>query len=691
MRLIKLYLFYLQFPYSVHVCSFVYLCRLALHLFLSIIFTSYRINITQFIRQKEAMDDQSDDVSEFLKHLNDLKLKNDAAKSDKSNNLEQEIQKAKQSRLARRLARSAPTSPNRPDCQARSVPTTDIQSKPASPTPVLSGNLDSPFAKRISKFEALEQSVANIRSTHIKLSPDANILALSPKHTDKASTSTRPAKPALEKPSLMPHTQIDTKEDAIAQQKQQNESISLKEQNLVRLNAVKQGIIESEIVKQKITNSDSVRLDTNKTDTINTIQSDRIQTDNIKQNRRNALDTLTGSTLPLKPEIDEKYAAMAEREDERLSRFLKSPSNRNSSILHPSPSMRLSASPTMYRSPSLSPERSPDRSRRYSVSPVRQGRYSAMGSYSTTDENLRLSFMSNSSTEDGYSSSRSNSPTRSPSPSKLAYLQSAMHKLDGGASPQSKRLSMAGLRPAPSVLQRSPRQNDIGKFTVETKSQSGQIHDDLVEKPVEEEDEQDNDDSYEQEQEQEEPTVQPSTPPTPTRRSILLRSPDHSPSPIRLRPAPSLHRTSSSLSMVRPATDRFNARELDLTSKYDAAKATTVLSQYGDSNFKPSPTHRSFLNSDDDINTNLISRSPDANKENHGAEKNEKGNSISPIRLLSPSSPPLSRTTSLVRSPSRSPTGKRWTPNKSSWLENVLIKGPEPQNGLRKSAKTVSS
>ncbi|KAK9460733.1 uncharacterized protein V1516DRAFT_665130 [Lipomyces oligophaga] len=182
------------------------------------------------------------------------------------------------------------------------------------------------------------------------------------------------------------------------------------------------------------------------------------------------------------------------REEERLSKFMRSPlaSQRHSastmnvrsapsspareihnaySPIFPSPSVAQALS----RSPSASPDR-PFGGQK--PSPFRSGRYSGIGTFSSSDfyanngfspaefergayiaqgsHRRSNSMLSNTSqkaveTEDSPNSPQAYTLTRSPSPSKVGFVQSAMLKKDG--SPLSKRLSIANLRPAPAILE----------------------------------------------------------------------------------------------------------------------------------------------------------------------------------------------------------------------------------------------
>ncbi|KAK9355813.1 hypothetical protein V1523DRAFT_24319 [Lipomyces doorenjongii] len=308
---------------------------------------------------------------------------------------------------------------------------------------------------------------------------------------------------------------------------------------------------------------------------------------------------------------------------------------------------------------------------------------------------------------------RSSSPGRPKSPTKVGFVQSAMLKRDGSHSP-TKRLSMGNLRPAPAVLN-SPSSSPLQK------SQEWQDASDQKSVPISATvchpqqavvDERTAHDKSVREQGDCEPSqknipdlqkVQDGRPLTPLSKTItpVFCTPDNSPSLNGRRNSPSLHRSTSSLTMTRSAVERFRARDLDLTAKYDKERENSIVSQYSESNFKPSPTNKSLLDKDPEEDDSITVRRSRGIPKGHpselanevkepartetGDESNKEnlvvdGSSPSterpktPILMGSRESPPKSPLIS--RSPSRSPNNKRWTPssNKSSWLETALMK-----------------
>ncbi|KAK9367703.1 hypothetical protein V1509DRAFT_665125 [Lipomyces kononenkoae] len=389
---------------------------------------------------------------------------------------------------------------------------------------------------------------------------------------------------------------------------------------------------------------------------------------------------------------------------------------------------------------SRSPERSPARG---SQSPFRSNRYSGIGTFASSDfynegaispasfelglKNLPGALdlrRSDSARSSGSVASndiscfespgmRSPSPTRPKSPTKVGFVQSAMLKRDGSRSP-TKRLSMSNFRPAPAVLNSSgssPLQKShewqgacsqesdpilsTGSDSQESTAEKRTEHD----KPLPEQN--DNQPSLKSEPEVKkvdrgQSQTQPSKPTTPVPHTA-----DNSTSPNRIRHSSSLHRSASSLTMARSAVERFRSQDLDLTARYDKERDNSIVSQYSQSNFKPSPTNRSLLDIYSEEENGVTVRPPrgpkpdqieiheeaedsacrvtgdESNKENLVTDGSSPRTDTVKTPTRSGSREPTTPTSPLLsRSPSRSKNNKRWTPspNKSSWLETALMK-----------------
>ncbi|KAK7204201.1 hypothetical protein BZA70DRAFT_290750 [Myxozyma melibiosi] len=710
-------------------------------------------------------------ITDFLKRLEDLKLQSDDVERERSKKLEEEIEESKRQRLARRTARSGSTSPDKLSTMISTI--RSCQTQPTAPSPsslsaatalrsptafnqqTLSPS-PSPRRARAQNSLSLAPNLSYDQTASPKSSPVENFSKRLQKLDSPASPLGVKTQPAPESPTRRNLSELEKTVD--------------------------------DSPKQSLTGSDNAK----NSSPVLSPRGFAERSSNLKERLARARSVESAPSSPSRYAIgrpadggnDGDAAQTDEREEERLSKFLRSPSTRQQQPQPPAQQQPLSqpSTPTsgtprgrvtgnyapIFPSPSVatalsrSPSTSPDRSSQF-----RSSRLSGIGTFASSDfysgsgpspaelesgsyvvqatrPKRSDSILSNSSqisidsineppSSNGsvYGSPRSPSPSRPKSPTKGGFVQSAMMRRDGGSTPISKRLSMANLRPAPVVLG-SPNTpaKEYGEESIEgeivTSISSPRVSDErmIPEQIVEEETEEAAEQAVEQAVEEKvtpsrslrysmrpaavmSPGSPRSAPTSPINNGMRMSPSRESPSAaMRMRASPSLHRTPSSLSMTRSATDRFRARDLDLVARHDEdSRNSTAVSEYSESNFKPSKTYQSLADCEDEDGSSAKRRglprspggvvlgalnnsqpvrrvsnsTPSAEKENTGVEGEESAAKVMPARAS-----PSRTATLLSRSGSRSPAGGAGAGKKygggsghaktSSWLESALMK-----------------
>ncbi|KAK9453119.1 hypothetical protein V1511DRAFT_490026 [Dipodascopsis uninucleata] len=636
-----------------------------------------------------SIDDSSNDsletnVSEFLNHLQDLRLKAlveapkyylviiqspqcaNSEEKARAKKLEEEIEEAKRQRLLRRQGlssrstlsyrlssnNSANNTPAREKVQQTKIERpltsgyTALNNLSSSPPEMLP---DSPLAKRISVFEIQKQEHIDMANSDVSHGTDISAVALS-KATETNGDSNIPS-------------------------------------------------IKSETVSTEIP-----KIQEQKSFSAAPILSPR------KQNA----------------EESDKDRDMAAREEERLSKFLRSPSQRTPVAkdklqgtfpsLAPSPSRpAFSRSPSpvispasdlrhtlsMSRSPSTSPERQKSAAS-VTSSPFRSNRYSTVGTFASSDfyngkcpspialergivnvsDISRPSSAMSTNPIPSPSNDRGGSyspvPSRSPSPTKLSspfrpssptkagnFVHSALRR----ENTISKRMSMISLRPAPIVLgSSSPIQASNAEEEVSSSENSESSLDSIEEKEP----------PASEEREKFRAPTSMSVP-----RKPLPRIPNVSTEELPKTPERSLSYRMNTISLSRSPTPSRSPTMIRSESRiYRERNRNNLVSPYSQSTgIRSSPSRAGFV----DLGASQESKSfsnpqsetiDDSNKENAGSDRDGESSPTTSRR-----SPSLSTSlSSIQRSPSRAAYlhhGKRWSPNKSSWLENALLKSVE--------------
>ncbi|KAK9477633.1 hypothetical protein V1514DRAFT_333432 [Lipomyces japonicus] len=624
-------------------------------------------------------------ISDFLKRLEELKTQvADSASKDRTKQLEEEIAEAKRLRIARRQGRSRSVSPEKLSLSTPKSTFEKIQSdspssiiaEPATPTPRRhrAARLDITSTPRLSfdqspilspssadrqpELSKLTRSSSNYNTNTIKpVRSESPLGRKISKYESALSSKQSPARP------LFPNNQYSspaTKMDEVKKEEFKKSDQGVSAAKLV------------ETISEKEDNADSSKR-IQKTSSRLTLAKNQFEEQDLSKNKndRSAEENRNISST--------KYRGRtSDEEEERLSRFLSPKSSSKNSVetnytpLRPSQSVSISRSPSptlspisegrthqgITRSASVSPERSP--TRLVHSSPFRSSRYSGIGTFASSDfyggdhpSHMALEKGIPSSPrygdDDGYYS-RSPSPVRAISPTRVGFVQSAMMKAsnDGGNATLSKRMSMINLLPVSAKPDRGLNKTPDLEQAVTKVAEPKKLE-----------------------------------PSSNTLEKIESRTPVRSPSASKVfRVTPDLRRS--------PYIENKEQIELDknFSQSYEQSsyakpyrQSSSIVSQYSHSNFKPAPgLDTAPMETIGSSRISSVASNVKGENENGSLEWNKEnaaidhGSSADRAEESRPLTPLISRSAS-----SRSPNTKRWSSanNKSSWLESALKKNVE--------------